>query len=85
MAVGGIVYLTADDGVYGREPWKFDGAQAVRLFDINSGSLVDRGGSLVFVASDDTDDGPHVWMYAGSSDMRVGDRIGASGLTTNQD
>jgi ELWxxDGT repeat protein len=37
-AIGGSLFLSADDGTHGREPWTFDGQNTRLLADINPGS-----------------------------------------------
>ncbi len=59
--IDGVLYVTADDGVHGFEPWRSDGTAAgtFMLADLNPGS--DGTSTRAFVRS-----GEHVYFAAGS-------------------
>ncbi|WNJ17697.1 T9SS type A sorting domain-containing protein [Pontibacter sp. G13] len=68
--VDGVFYFTADDGVHGRELWKFDGKNAPELVhDLNPGLagsspayFVEYRGAL-YVVADDGSEGTEIWKF----------------------
>ena len=78
----GALYFTADDGVHGRELWRYDIGGLERLSDINpSGDAftdiddaypTEFGGDLYFWANDGLN-GRELWRYDGASATRVSD------------
>lgn len=75
IAVGGVLYFNADDGIDGRELWKSDGTEpgTVMVHDINPGAgsssprdLTESGGEIFFKADDGTN-GTELWKTDGTS------------------
>jgi len=83
----GALYFSGDDGVHGRELWKWDGTQATMIADINSGSgnsspawLTEYNGSLYFsAATADWDGHRQLWRYDGTQVTQVSDIAYSSG------
>jgi ELWxxDGT repeat protein len=81
LAAGGILYVSADDGVHGRELFKTDGTAAGTqlVADVNPGAAgsdpglrIDAGGRLLFAAADGVH-GREPWFSDGTSTSMVKD------------
>lgn len=82
----GNLYFNADDGITGRELWKYDGSNLSQAADIYAGEgnssepedlIVYKG--ILYMQAEDEVDGKELWSYNGTSATRVSDLNPGSG------